>query len=123
MIVKPRTIIVLRWIARLLAAVLFVFWGAFFVEHVREWFIRPLPQSPPPSVWVGQFLHALILVGLLAGFKWERVGGLMIIIASTLFLADKAPWFIPITILPGLLYLYCSYKEGTIATQHSSVGV
>jgi len=36
-----------RWLAQGLAVCLFLFWGAFFVEHVREWFIAPFPKHPP----------------------------------------------------------------------------
>jgi hypothetical protein len=100
-----------RLIARVLSVALFAFWGAFFVEHLWQWFIEPFPQSPPLSVWIGQFLHLLILVGLVIGFKWERAGGFLVIAASVLFFVDKAPLFIPITILPPVLSVYCSYRS------------
>jgi len=103
----PRTVSVVRWVARLSAVVLFLFWGGFFIEHLSEWFIEPFPQTPPPAVWFGQFLHFLILAGLVIGFKWERAGGLLVIASSVLFLIDKAPLFIPLTIVPGILYLFC----------------
>jgi hypothetical protein len=106
----------LRWIARLLAFALFVFWGLFFLEHIWEWFIRPYPQIPPPKVWVGQTLHFLILAGLVIGFRWELTGGLLTIIASVLFFADKAPLFILPTIVPAILYLYCWHEDRSKAT-------
>lgn len=113
---------VLRWIARLLAVGLFLFWGAFFVEHLRDWFVRPNPQSPPVSVWFAQFLHLLILVGLVAGVFWEFAGGILIIVASVLFFWDKAPLFILPTILPGMMYLFCWYQERRTANHSAAAG-
>lgn len=52
------------WLARISALLLLFFWGAFFVEHLFEWFLRPDGAFPPASVWVGQFLHLAMLVGL-----------------------------------------------------------
>jgi len=37
----PRLVLGLRWLARLWAAALLLFWGAFFVEHTTEWFVHP----------------------------------------------------------------------------------
>jgi len=113
MFTNPRIVTIVRWVARVLAVTLFIFWGMFFIEHLWQWFIQPLPQTPPPKVWFGQFLHLLILVGLVMGIKWERAGGILIIVASVLFFWDKAPIFIPLTILPGVLYLFCWYQEHT----------
>jgi hypothetical protein len=110
-ITSPRTVTIVRWIARLSAAVLFLFWGGFFVEHLTEWFIAPLPRTPPPAVWLAQLLHFLILAGLVIGWRWELAGGLLVIAASVLFFIDKAPLFIPLTIVPGILFLFCWYAS------------
>ena len=98
-------------LARVVSAALLAFWGAFFLEHLWEWFIKPIPNTPPVSVWIGQVLHFLILVGLVIGFKWEAAGAAIVTVASILFLVDKAPGFIPVSILPALLYLYCWHIE------------
>jgi hypothetical protein len=45
------------------------------------------------------------------GFKWERAGGVLVIATSILFFWDKAPQYIPLTILPGILYLFCWYND------------
>jgi hypothetical protein len=100
--------------------VLFISWGASFVEHLREWFVRPFPQTPPLSVWFAQFLHMLDLVGLVAGFFWEFAGGTLVIVASVLFFWDKAPIYIPLTILPGILYLICWYRDRAAQPPHSA---
>jgi hypothetical protein len=109
--IRQQSLTILRWIARLIALALFLFWGLFFLEHISEWFIQPYPQVPPPKVWVGHALHFLILAGLLIGFRWELAGGLLTIIASFLFFADKAPLFILPTIVPAILYLFCWHKD------------
>jgi hypothetical protein len=113
MIDQPSKLELTRLTARVLAAALFAFWGGFFIEHLWQWFIVPFPRTPPLSVWFGQLLHLFILVGLVIGFKWERAGGVLVIAASVLFFVDKALLLIPITILPAVLYVYCSYKTCT----------
>ena len=52
------------WLARICALLLFLFWGAFFLEHLQEWFLREDGRLPPFGAWVGQFLHLAMLVGL-----------------------------------------------------------
>ena len=52
------------WLARISALLLFLFWGGFFLEHLREWFLRQDGRLPPAKVWVGQFLHLAMLLGL-----------------------------------------------------------
>ncbi len=101
--------LVLRWSARLVATLLFFLWGAFFVEHTIEWFVRPLPQTPPVFVWVAQGLHLLMLVGLIALWRWEVAGSLMVIAAAFAFFVDKAganfPLFFGVTVIPAVLLL------------------
>lgn len=108
---NERVINTVRWTARILSVAVILFWGGFFIEHAKEWFIDPLPQVPPPKVWFAQLLHFLILAGLVIGWKWERAGGILVVVASVLFFADKAPLFILPTIVPGILYLFCWWQE------------
>lgn len=112
-----KVVVAVRWVTRLLALALFLFWGGFFVEHLKEWFIQPFPQTPPLKVWIGQTLHLLILIGLLIGLRWELAGGLLVVIASTLFFVDKEPAFIPLAILPGLLYVACWFGGRLVRRQ------
>ena len=63
------------WTARILALGLFLLWGAFFLEHVKEWFMHPGQESPP--IWVGSrnLAHLAILLGLVALLEmahWRR---------------------------------------------------
>jgi hypothetical protein len=100
-----------RWIARLAAAAMFLLAGAFFLEHMSEWFIKPFPQMPPLYVWVGQLLHLVYLAGLIIGLRWERLGGCLAIAAAALFLWDKNPTLILPSIVPGVLYLMSWYLD------------
>lgn len=118
---NERVVNIVRWTARILSVAAILFWGGFFIEHTKVWFIDPLPQVPPPKVWLGQFLHFLILAGLVVGWKWERVGGILVVVASVLFFADKAPLFILPTIVPGVLYLFCWWQERSVLARGKPV--
>ena len=100
-----------RWLARALALCVFLFWGAFFVEHLLEWFVKPFPHHPPLKVCVGMALHCLLLAGLLIALKWERVGSLIAIVAAFGFFyyisGSPISLYFGFTVLPALLLLFC----------------
>lgn len=103
-----------RWVARAGAVLLVLLWGAFFVEHLQEWFIQPWPNTPPPRVWYGQALHGLMLVGLLVALRWERIGAPLAILAALAFFIDKGPnglLFFLITALPAAVLLGCRWWQ------------
>jgi hypothetical protein len=77
--------LVALWLARLAAAALFLFWGAFFVEHLAEWFLREDGRFPPAWVWVAQLLHLLMLAGLLFVLVRPGWGALATILATAAF--------------------------------------
>jgi hypothetical protein len=55
-------------------------------------------------------LHFLMLASFLVAWKWEGIGGGMIVLFAVLFFVRaKASHFIPFTIVPGLLFLVCWY--------------
>ncbi len=101
----------IRWSARLAAAGMFVLAGIFFVEHLLEWFIKPLPLTPPGFVWIGQLLHLAYLLALAAGWKWPRLGGITSIAIAVIFLIDKNPPLILPAVMPGILYLISWYLD------------
>ncbi|MFH1071343.1 MAG: hypothetical protein V1794_17120 [Candidatus Glassbacteria bacterium] len=80
---KKKLPAVVHWSARVLGLVAFLFWGAFFVEHL-QWFARP-SELPPARVIIHMFYHLAMLLGFLAALKWELAGGLVMIAASGLF--------------------------------------
>ena len=53
-----------KWSGRAVALLLFLFWGAFFLEHLFGWFLRADHRYPPAWVWIAQGLHFTMLVGL-----------------------------------------------------------
>jgi len=112
---KTKVVGVIRWPARALAVCVFLFWGAFFVEHLQEWFIQPFPHHPPLKVCVGMALHFLMLAGLIVALRWELVGSLMVILAAFGFFyhISGSPFslFFGLTALPALLLLFCWWRD------------
>jgi hypothetical protein len=101
---------IVRWFARLLSLAMLLLWGAFFVEHTVEWFDEPWRELPPAHVTLGHMLHFLMLASFLVAWKWEGIGGGMIVLFAVLFFVRAdASHFIPFTIVPGLLFLVCWY--------------
>jgi hypothetical protein len=106
------------WTARILAMGLLMVWGGFFLEHLKEWFTQPLQASPLIWVWLAQLAHLVILVGLIALWRWPIGGSLATIAGSLLFFGGLTisavtaghPYlafvaFFAITIIPALLSL------------------
>ena len=92
-----------RWLGRMLALLLFLFWGAFFLEHLSEWFLGP-QGAPPLRVWVGQGLHLVMLVGLVLMLRWDGLGAVVTAVGTTAFFAAivfrGVPWIALINLLP-----------------------
>ena len=97
-----------RWGARLWATVLFLFWGAFFVEHTAEWFGRGTP-TPPLDVVALHTLHGLFLLGLIVGWRWELAGGLLALVTGVSFFLQAAgtngPLFSLVSIVPAVAWI------------------
>lgn len=91
LLIRPRLSLALRWTARVSAALLVVFWGAFFVSHLSEWFIAPAVSWPPPGVWVAMALHGAMILGLLTLLRWELFGAALTTIATLGFYLAIAP--------------------------------
>ena len=102
-----------RWAARLLAAGLALFWGAFFVAHLVEWYAGP--RWPPAWVSGLVLLHGLIVLGLLAGWRWERLGAALTLGAAAPFFWWAAGRnflpFLLVTAVPPALWLACAWAE------------
>ena len=64
----------------------------------------PNPLTQPVGVQVGFLAPALLLVGILAGWRWELAGGL-ISLAGWGTLLRRCHLFVLALALPGLLYL------------------
>jgi hypothetical protein len=96
----------LQALGRVLAAALIAFWGVFFFADL-DWFAaRPLP---PPRIWMAEFAHLALLVGLTLSAVGVFLRGSLIAVASLVvfFLAagwPGVPWLFWITITPAALF-------------------
>jgi hypothetical protein len=102
-----------RWTARVWAAGLFLFWGAFFVHHLAQWFTVP-GQWPPPWVVGVVALHGLMLVGYVVGWRWEVLGAVLVLATAVPFFYLAAgpnfPLYAAIAAGPAALWLYSSWR-------------
>jgi len=89
---------------RITAGLLLLFWGAFFVVHTMEWFLRGDGKFPPAWVAMQHGFHLLILVGLAAMLKWDRVGAAILIVSTIAFFGligiRGFPWIALINLIP-----------------------
>jgi hypothetical protein len=96
-----------RWIGRALALLLLLFWGAFFLEHLSEWFLNARGALPPARVWISQALHLGMLVGLALLLRWDRLGAIVTALATTAFFATIGMHDFPFIALVNLLPIAC----------------
>ncbi|MGO9240574.1 MAG: hypothetical protein ACLQBJ_07155 [Bryobacteraceae bacterium] len=124
----PRTISILgatcKWTGRALSLALLILWGMFFVEHMKEWFLRPDGRYPPAWVFRQQAFHFLIIVGLGIMLRWDRVGTLVMALATIGFFAlipgwqwGGRGWFMPfINLVPVVFFaVYWLTRRGAAA--------
>jgi hypothetical protein len=111
-------ILTIKWIARILGSLLFLFWGSFFIAHIMPWFILPLfrhEKIPSFEIWIQEFFHLCMLLGFIIAFKYELIGGLIIIFGAAVyfFLArtNASICYFGITIIPALLYIFSWWKS------------
>ncbi len=120
--INATLITVLYWSARVLAVMVFLFWGAFFLEHlswffkpVAEWppIFKPAAEWPPARVWLLQLAHLAMLIGLLVLLRWELAGSALTIVAALVFFVSVAgsrfPLFFAVTSLPAILALLARF--------------
>jgi hypothetical protein len=97
-----------RWTARVIAALLL---GLFLFFAIGEGLPNPLTLSP---VIQAEFLAlALVFGGILLGWRWELVGGLLSLLSAGLFyvavlssgVGNTAIWFPVALAIPGALYV------------------
>ena len=113
-----------KWAGRIVALLLVLFWGAFFVEHLIEWFLRQ-DHLPPPFVWRAMALHAAMLVGLVVMLKWAVWGSLLTVLATSTFFAsigiNHFPFVALLNALPiallGICFALSRYRRETPNTK------
>jgi hypothetical protein len=94
------------WLGRSTALLLFLFWGAFFAEHVLEWFLQP-GAWPPAFVWIAQIFHLGMLVGLALMFRRDKLGALVTVVATAGFAATIADLDVLEVALMNLVPIAC----------------
>lgn len=103
---------VIRFFANACCVMLFILWGAFFIEHL-SWFTNG--QTPPANIWLLQIAHLALLIGLLMALKWELTGSLVVIVSAlAFFLPTAGNRFLPlflITILPTVMFFFTWWLE------------
>ena len=106
----------LRWLARIFALAILILGLPFYFGYGN-----PLPFANPENslfdnIWLSTF--PLMFIGLAIGWKWEKVGGYLIVIPISIasiigFIMLKeglpGPMFIPMIV--GILYLVAGYKK------------
>ncbi len=95
-----------RWTARILGTLLVVI---IVIIAIGERMPNPLTQ--PISVQIGFLALALVMIGILAGWRWELAGGTLSLGGWSLFVVAVIHpprglnWFVGALALPGLLYV------------------
>jgi len=75
-----RSLTALRWIARIWGTTAVLLTAPFFFEHLT-WF-NDLNRLPPLHIFVQQAYHLLLLVGLIAAWRWNLAGGVLALLGG-----------------------------------------
>jgi hypothetical protein len=95
-----------RWTARIIGTVLVLM---IVLLAIGEGIPKPFTQ--PISVQIGFLALALVMIGILGGWRWELAGGTISLVGWSLFVVavmhpPRGPnWFVSALALPGALYV------------------
>jgi hypothetical protein len=95
-----------RWMARIIGSLLVV---CVVIIAIGEG--MPNPFTQPPMVQVGFLALAMIMAGILAGWRWELTGGVISLAGWCLFVGAVTHfphglnWFLWVLAMPGFLYV------------------
>jgi len=116
---NPKTRKVIRWIARIWAALMAAFiLFMFFGDAVMAGIIPIFQLTFRESLLMAAFV--IVFIGLILAWKWERLGGWMIVGGMTAFYflnfafsgdIPRGPFFLIIA-TPGILFLFSFYYKG-----------
>ena len=79
---------IFKWSGHTISVLLFLFWGAFFLSHLFEWFLNTEKGLPPVSVWINMSFHLMMLIGLAMTIKWDKLGVLITLIGTIAFFSS-----------------------------------
>jgi hypothetical protein len=112
MTVMNRTVITIRWIARILSALIILFWGYMIVGHLIGTEARPSrPLVASDTAQVAMML--LWLVGLAMAWRWELVGAVLALTGALIgaLLNPNALGLGVVPAVPALLFLFCWWRS------------
>ncbi len=92
-----------RWTARVIGTLLVL-----LIVMIGIGEGMPNPFTQPPAVQVGFLALALLMIGILAGWRWELPGGVISLAGWCLFLASvkcRLTCFVWALALPGILHV------------------
>ena len=91
-----------RWTARVIAALLL---GLFLIFAIGEGLPNLLTLSPAQQAETLAF--AFVFGGILIGWRWELVGGLLSLVSAGFFLSSVGgpAWFVVALAIPGALLI------------------
>jgi len=119
--IKTKSLENIKWMARITATIMFLFTFPFYIGYGL-----PFPNS---SLSLIENIHLIvmpiILIGLIVGWKWEKIAGYMIcipiflkLLLAFIFLENPGPIIILLAI-PGSLYLIYGYKKFSAGNRSS----
>jgi hypothetical protein len=102
-----------RWTARIFGTLLVML---ILLIAIGEGMLNLFTQ--PVQVQIGFLALAFILIGILAGWRWELAGGIMSLFGWCLFFASvmtlrRMTWFVAMLALPGMLYVISALLRGS----------
>ena len=100
-----------RWTGRILGTLMVI---TIITIAVGEG--MPNPFTRPPAVLIGFLALAVLMIGMLAGWRWELAGGIISLAGWGLFYAavmwlKRPSVFVLLLALPGLLYLISARRR------------
>ena len=100
---------VCSWTARVAGALLVIFAVVIAVGEGM-----PNPFTQPLAIQIGFLALAMILIGILAGWRWELAGGVLSLAGWCLFFGSvvgvkRLNVFVSLLALPGILYLISAW--------------
>jgi hypothetical protein len=106
------------WSARTLSLLLFLFWGAFFIEHLQ--YFTNAGEKPPFIVYLITSFHFLLLASYIFSM-WKHLAGslLIIVFALAFFVMSSGKMFLPFfmfSVIPSGFYIY--YWKNTPAIKN-----
>jgi len=122
---NSKTVFYIRLFAIVLNIVVFLFWGAFFVEHLS--YFTGSGDKPPLFVYFMQLYHFLFLAGLLLAMKWNYPGGLLTLISSFFFFNQAAgqnfPLFFLLSNIGTLIWFGIAYYNYKLSIKQKETNI